>query len=107
VKRGVNAALAHFTYVYPFDKNYVAKLFADASAVIVVEQNYSGQFADLLQRELLISTRRVVKYNGVPMHPTEVADGVLEAMKREGTIVRIGSTQPIKVEVLRNEHEGN
>jgi len=107
VQRGVKAALVHFSYIYPFEKAYVSKLFEDASAVIVVEQNYSGQFADLLQRELLISTRRIVKYNGVPMHPTEVADAVLEAMKREGTIVRIGSTQPIKVEVLRNEHEGD
>jgi len=74
----------------------------------VVEQNFSGQFADLLQRELRLATRRVNKYNGVPLYPTEVADAVEQALRREGAVVRIGGdSQPVPAEVGRGEHEGD
>jgi 2-oxoglutarate ferredoxin oxidoreductase subunit alpha len=106
-ERGVPAALVHFTHVYPLRRDALDPLFADAGPVVVVEQNYSGQFADLLQRELLIPTRRVLKYNGIPMYPTEVANAVQQALERDGAVVRIGSTAPVKVEVGRNEHEGD
>ncbi len=106
LRRGIPVALVHFTYVYPLPKHLIEPLFADAGPVVVVEQNYSGQFADLLQRELLIRTRRVLKYDGVPMHPTEVADGVQEALRREGAVVRIGGASPVMVEVGRNGREG-
>jgi len=107
LRRGIPAALVHFTYVYPLPRHLVEPLFADAGPVVVVEQNYTGQFADLLQRELVIRTRRVLKYDGVPMHPTEVADAVQVALERgEEAVVRITSAVPVKVEVGRNGHEG-
>lgn len=106
-EQGVPAALVHFTHVYPLRREVLEALFADGGPVVVVEQNYSGQFADLLRRELLIPTRRVLKYNGVPMYPTEVAEAVQEALKKEGAVVRIGGTAPVRVEVGRNEHEGD
>jgi 2-oxoglutarate ferredoxin oxidoreductase subunit alpha len=107
-RRGVPAALVHFTHVFPLHRPKLEALFADAGPVVVVEQNFSGQFADLLQRELRIATRRVNKYNGVPLYPTEVADAVLQALQREGAVVRIGGdSQPVPVEVGRNEHEGD
>ncbi len=105
--RGIAVALVHFTHVYPLHRQKLEALFADAGPVVVVEQNFTGQFADLLQRELRIPTRRVNKYNGVPMHPTEVADAVARALEREGAVVRIGGTGSVPVEVGRNEHEGD
>ncbi|MDR5675970.1 MAG: 2-oxoacid:acceptor oxidoreductase subunit alpha [Armatimonadota bacterium] len=107
-RRGVPVALVHFTHVFPLHRRKLEALFADAGPVVVVEQNFSGQFADLLQRELRIATRRVNKYNGVPLYPTEVAEAVLQALQREGAVVRIGGdSQPVPVEVGRNEHEGD
>lgn len=105
--RGVPVALVHFTHVFPLHRERLEALFADAGPVVVVEQNFTGQFADLLQRELRIATRRVNKYNGVPLHPTEVADAVVQALEREGAVVRIGGAVPVPVEVGRNEHEGD
>ncbi|MDR7439692.1 MAG: 2-oxoacid:acceptor oxidoreductase subunit alpha [Armatimonadota bacterium] len=107
LRRGIPVALVHFTHVYPLPKHLVEPLFADAGPVVVVEQNYSGQFADLLQRELLIRTRRVLKYNGVPLSPTEVADAVQRALQQEGAVVRIGSEAPVRVEVGWDGLEGN
>lgn len=107
-RRGIPAALVHFTHVFPLHRGKLEALFADAGPVVVVEQNFSGQFADLLQRELRIATRRVNKYNGVPLYPTEVADAVEQALQREGAVVRIGGdSQPVPVEVGRGEHEGD
>lgn len=107
-RRGVGVALVHFTHVFPLHRQKLEALFADAGPVVVVEQNFSGQFADLLQRELRIATRRVNKYNGVPLYPTEVAEAVLQALQREGAVVRIGGdSRPVPVEVARNEHEGD
>jgi len=106
--RGFEVALVHFTHVFPLHRGKLEALFADAGPVVVVEQNFTGQFADLLQRELRIATRRVNKYNGVPLYPGEVAEAVLQALQKEGAVVRIGGdTQPVPVEVGRNEHEGD
>jgi 2-oxoglutarate ferredoxin oxidoreductase subunit alpha len=108
LSRGIPAALVHFTHLYPLPRHLVEPVFADAGPVVVVEQNYTGQFADLLQRELVIRTRRVLKYDGVPMHPTEVADAVQVALQQEeGAAVRIMGIAPVKVEVGRNGHEGD
>jgi hypothetical protein len=50
----------------------------------------------------------VNKYNGVPLYPTEVADAVEQALRREGAVVRIGGdSQPVPAEVGRGEHEGD
>lgn len=107
-RRGVPVALVHFTHIFPLHRGKLEALFADAGPVVVVEQNFTGQFADLLQRELRIATRRVNKYNGVPLYPTEVADAVERALQREGAVVRIGGdSQPVPVEVGRGEHEGD
>jgi 2-oxoglutarate ferredoxin oxidoreductase subunit alpha len=107
-RRGVPVALVHFTHVFPLHRGKLEALFADAGPVVVVEQNFSGQFADLLQRELRLATRRVNKYNGVPLYPTEVADAVEQALRREGAVVRIGGdSQPVPAEVGRGEHEGD
>lgn len=99
-RRGIAVALVHFTHIFPLHRGKLEALFADAGPVVVVEQNFSGQFADLLQRELRMATRRVNKYNGVPLYPTEVADAVEQALQREGAVVRIGGdSQLAPVEV--------
>ncbi len=74
----------------------MAPLLADASPLVIVESNHSGQFARLLcgqtacQRDHLI-----VKYNGRPMTCGEVS----------GALREIHSGTAEERIVLRNPHE--
>ncbi len=70
----------HFSWVYPL--NPEAKKFFEGKKVIVVENNVTGQFADLLWKELGVKAdHRVLKYDGRPFSVEEVLDalkGVVE-----------------------------
>lgn len=61
----------HFAQVYPLPKNIKA-LFKGAKNVIVIENNYSGQFADLLEKHGVQVSDRILKYNGEPFSVEEV-----------------------------------
>ncbi|WP_461864968.1 2-oxoacid:acceptor oxidoreductase subunit alpha [Thermococcus sp.] len=70
----------HFSWVYPLNPE-TRKLF-EGRRVIVVENNITGQFADLLWKELGVKTdHRVLKYDGRPFSVEEVFEaltGVVE-----------------------------
>ena len=70
----------HFSWVYPLNPE-TKKLF-EGRKVIVVENNVTGQFADLLWKELGVKAdHRVLKYDGRPFSVEEVLDalkGVIE-----------------------------
>ncbi len=70
----------HFSWVYPL--NPETKKFFEGRKVIVVENNVTGQFADLLWKELGVKAdHRVLKYDGRPFSVEEVLDalkGVVE-----------------------------
>ncbi|WP_297495801.1 2-oxoacid:acceptor oxidoreductase subunit alpha [Thermococcus sp.] len=70
----------HFSWVYPL--NPETKKFFESKKVIVVENNVTGQFADLLWKELGVKTdHRILKYDGRPFSVEEVLDalkGVVE-----------------------------
>src|SRR5437870_4047356 len=74
--RGVETAVVHFTHLWPFHTAAAKPLLEKASAVIAVEQNFSGQFADVIQTYCLVPVRRIVKYNGLPIYPSDVVSGV-------------------------------
>ena len=70
----------HFSWVYPL--NPETKRFFRGMKVIAVENNVTGQFADLLWKELGVKAEhRVLKYDGRPFSVEEVLDalkGVVE-----------------------------
>ena len=74
-------------------------LFAAGGPVVVVEHNYLGQLADLIQSHCLIPTRRVLKYNGRPLYPSEVVRAVHEVTHNGARTVRLGGHEPVMVEV--------
>lgn len=97
-ERGVEVAVVHFTHLWPFHTELVRPLLEKASTLIAVEQNFSGQFADVVQTYCLRPVRRIVKYNGLPLYPAEIAEGV-QAILREGvSMVRI-TDGPVPVKV--------
>nr|WP_320050781.1 2-oxoacid:acceptor oxidoreductase subunit alpha [uncultured Desulfuromonas sp.] len=59
-----DVALLHFSQVYPLP-DCVAGYLNQAQRIICVEQNFTGQFADLLQREYVCRIDdRILKYDG-------------------------------------------
>lgn len=77
--RGKKAKLIHFTWVYPFPSEAVAKLLAPASRVIDIEQNATGQLASLIREHTgILLTEKVLKYDGRPFEPEEIVDKILK-----------------------------
>jgi len=101
-ERGIEVAVAHFTHLWPFHTEAAKPLLEKASTVIAVEQNFSGQFADVIQSRCLVPVRRIVKYNGLPLYPAEIVEGV-EAILHGGVpIVRI-TDGPVPVKVSEGD----
>ncbi len=96
---GVPASVVHLTHVWPFPTHLVKPLLERGGPVVVVEHNYLGQLADLIQAHCLLPTRRVLKYNGRPLGPAEVVQAVHEVTHNGATTVRLGGKEPVKVEV--------
>ncbi len=65
----------HFKQVYPLPEN-VKTLFKNAKKVIVIENNYSGQFANLLEKHGVKGIKRVLKYNGEPFSVEEIFERI-------------------------------
>ncbi|MDQ7842557.1 MAG: 2-oxoacid:acceptor oxidoreductase subunit alpha [Armatimonadota bacterium] len=100
--RGIEAAVVHFTHLWPFPTEAAKPLLEQANTVICIEQNFTGQFAEVVQAHCLVPVRRILKYNGVPLYPSEIAEGV-EAILRQGvSTVRI-TDGPVPVKVSEGD----
>ncbi|MDR7420748.1 MAG: 2-oxoacid:acceptor oxidoreductase subunit alpha, partial [Armatimonadota bacterium] len=91
---GMETAVVYFTHIWPFPTHLVRPLLQRGSAVIVVEGNYGGQLADLIQQECLIETRRVLKYNGRPFYTADIVGGVRQLLANGTRVVRVGDKAP-------------
>jgi 2-oxoglutarate ferredoxin oxidoreductase subunit alpha len=91
---GFETAAVYFTHLWPFPTHLVRPLLRRGSQVIVVEGNYSGQLADLIQQECLIETKRVLKYNGRPFYTSDIVGGVRQLLANGTRVVRVGDKAP-------------
>ncbi len=98
-EEGIQAAVVHFTHLWPFPTHLARPVLEAGGPVVVCEHNYLGQLADLIQGHCLIPTRRVLKYNGRPLYPSEVVRSVHEVTRNGATAVRLGGKEPVMVEV--------
>ncbi len=101
--RGVETAVVHFTHLWPFHTAVSKPLLEKASVVIAVEQNYSGQLADVIQAYCLLPVRRIVKYNGLPIYPSDIVGGVEQIQRGGATHVRVGVETPAPVKVSEGD----
>ena len=73
----------HFRQVYPLHpliKQYLAK----AKFTIVIENNVTGQFSNLIQREFCKKVDyRVLKYDGLPFAVEEIETEIRDILKKE------------------------
>lgn len=78
---GINSGIIHFSEIYPLPLK-IEELFSQAPHPIVIENNYGGQLANLLERELKTSfPLRINSYNGRPFLVEELFSQVKEVRK--------------------------
>lgn len=70
-----DAAYLHFKQVYPLPNN-IDQWFEGVRNIFVVENNYSGQFASLLEKHGANIAGRIVKYNGEPFSVEELTEKI-------------------------------
>ena len=79
--RGVSANQLAIKWIVPFHVEAVTEIVTKARRVIVVENNYSGQFYRYMRSETGLSVDgHIRKYDGEPFMPHHVADGVQELL---------------------------
>ncbi|MCX6737465.1 MAG: 2-oxoacid:acceptor oxidoreductase subunit alpha [Candidatus Parcubacteria bacterium] len=65
----------HFSYLYPLPVEKIRALLGQYNYLILVEQNYSGQFGKLLAEETGIQIEnKLLKYDGRPFFRQEILD---------------------------------
>lgn len=75
-----NVALLYFKQIYPLNKN-ILDFFKNAKKIICIENNYAGQFANLLKLELDINVdRKILKYNGLAFSVEELVSKINEVL---------------------------
>lgn len=78
--QGMNVNHAHVRLIHPFPTAEMAPLVAKAKKVVVVENNYTGQLANIMKMNVgghdKIAT--ITKYNGTPFLPGELENRVKE-----------------------------
>jgi 2-oxoglutarate ferredoxin oxidoreductase subunit alpha len=99
---GLEVAVVQITHLWPFPTHLVKPVLEPATVLIVCEQNYSGQLADLIQERCLLPTRRILKYNGRVFYVSDIVRGVHRIVRHGAAEVRVAEALPVAVEA----HEG-
>jgi len=102
-QEGLDVAVVQITHLWPFPTHLVQPVLEQAQTLIVCEQNYSGQLADLIQERCVLPARRVLKYNGRVFYVSDIIHGVHEILRNGATEVRVAELRPVTVEA----HEGD
>lgn len=76
-----DVAFLHFKQVYPLNSS-VLDYFENKERTICIENNFAGQFANLLKLELDIAVdKKLLKYNGLPFSVEEIILKIQEVIK--------------------------
>ncbi len=79
--KGVKANQLPIKWIIPIHERTVTGLLEQAKKIVIVENNYSGQFARYLRSETGIrADAHIRKYDGEPFMPHHITEGVLELL---------------------------
>lgn len=79
-KKNINAALIHFTYLFPMDKEKIKPLLQQNKRYILVENNSQGQFGQLLKMISGVEiNEKILKYDGRPIRPFEIVNYIINS----------------------------
>jgi 2-oxoglutarate ferredoxin oxidoreductase subunit alpha len=79
--RGIAVNHLPIKWIVPFHADTVLDILSEAKRIIVVENNYSGQFARYMRSETGIAAHgHIRKYDGEPFMPHHIVNGVMDLM---------------------------
>jgi 2-oxoglutarate ferredoxin oxidoreductase subunit alpha len=71
-------------WIVPFHAEAVTAALAKAKKVVIIENNYSGQFAEYLRGQTGIAAHaHIRKYDGEPLTPRQIVHGVLDIISQD------------------------
>ena len=80
-EQGMTANQLAIKWIVPFHVDEVTQIVTSAKKVIIVENNYSGQFYRYMRSETGLSVDgHIRKYDGEPFMPHHIADGVKDLL---------------------------
>ena len=80
-QQGVKINHLPIKWIVPFHVDAVTQILAKSKRTIIVENNFSGQFARYLRGETGFNAGgHIRKYDGEPFAPHHIVDGVLEQL---------------------------
>ena len=89
-KEGIGVEFLQIRLVSPFPTESVREKLSKAKLVIDIEQNYSGQMADVIAEKTIFEIKnRVVKFNGRPMSQDEIYQSVKQIISNPGQNKRV------------------
>jgi 2-oxoglutarate ferredoxin oxidoreductase subunit alpha len=71
-EEAIDLKLVQIVDIWPFPDQAVADALRSSRQVVVVENNFTGQMANLIRQQTGIKCAKVVKYNGAPFSPKEL-----------------------------------
>ena len=78
---GIATNHIHFKWLYPMDEDAINEVLAKSAYSIIVECNYTGQFARFLRSETgFKADSHIRKYDGEPFMPHHIVDGARELL---------------------------
>jgi 2-oxoglutarate/2-oxoacid ferredoxin oxidoreductase subunit alpha len=81
-KEGMNVGCLSFTDIWPMPIEAITTSLRNAKRFFVVEGNQTAQFASLIRQQTgLAHSGAILKYDGRPFFPIEIADGVKKLMR--------------------------
>jgi len=84
--QGVVANNLQIKWLVPLHVDAIMEALGKARRVIIVENNYSGQFARYLRSETsFVADGHIRKYDGEPFMPHHIVDGVKTILAKETT----------------------
>ncbi|MGH7835512.1 MAG: 2-oxoacid:acceptor oxidoreductase subunit alpha [Candidatus Binatia bacterium] len=80
-EQGTVANNLQIKWIVPLQASAIVAILAKSGKVIIVENNYSGQFARYLRSETgIVAAGHIRKYDGEPFMPHHIVDGVREIL---------------------------
>ncbi|MFO7666691.1 MAG: hypothetical protein R6V76_08740 [Desulfobacterales bacterium] len=81
-KERISAGCVNFNDLWPFPADLVKKALMACKKFYMVEQNSTAQLGRLIREQTALSySGAVLKYDGRPFYPTEIADGIKKQMR--------------------------
>jgi 2-oxoglutarate ferredoxin oxidoreductase subunit alpha len=71
-EEAIDLKLMQLVDLWPFPDQVVADILRSSRQVVVVENNFTGQMANLIRQQTGIECSKIVKYNGAPFSPKEL-----------------------------------